>query len=382
MTRLNRNSGMLLLGAMALLVGAMALGCAATRTKQQPAATNAPPPRVASEIYPDRTVTMRLRAPKALEVSVAGQIGARPMVKDSEGVWSVTLGPLAPAIYDYSFVVDGVSMADPGNPDIKGPTSSLLPIPAKKPALYEMRNVPHGQVTIHWYHSTTLAADRRVYVYTPPGYGRRNAKFPVLYLLHGSGDTESGWTMIGRANQIMDNLLAQRKAKPAIIVMPLGHVPPPAQTTSDTAIERGRSLRLFEADLLNDVIPLVEAKYRVIADSDHRAIAGLSMGGAQAASIGLNHPELFGYVGVWSAGLAREPDTAYKRLIDNAETSRKNLKLLWIGCGQQDKGFARAEDLTKWMTEHGVKNTWRPSEGAHEWPVWRMYLGEFLSLLF
>ena len=157
---------------------------------------------------------------------------------------------------------------------------------------------------------------------------------------------------------------------------------PAAQAGGDPAAERSRATGLFEKDLLEDVLPIVEANYRVQADPAHRAIAGLSMGGGQSASIGLNHPELFGYVGVWSMGLSREPDAAFKRLLEKTEQSKANLKLLWIGCGEKDGLFPGADRLSKWMTDHGVKNVWRPSEGAHAWPVWRLYLSEFLPLLF
>jgi enterochelin esterase family protein len=365
----------------------LSLAAPALRAQQAPAPQR---PRMRAsglaspEVHPDRTVTFRLRAPKATQVSVSGEFGqGGAMTKDDNGVWSLTVGPLAPNIYDYSFSVVGMRMVDPGNPELKNQTTSLVLVPGEKPRPYEMRQVPHGTVTMQWYDSKAVGATRRIFVYTPPDYGKSQEKYPVLYLLHGSGDNESMWTHSGHANLIMDNLLAEGKAKPAVIVMPLGHVPRPAQAGMDYAAERARSTNLFESDLLQDVMPLVESTYRVYTDPAHRAIAGLSMGGAQAGSIGLNHPELFGYVGIWSMG-ARNPETGFKTLLEKKELSQKNLKLLWIGCGREDNtvGFASAEYLSKWMTEHGIKNVWRPSEGAHQWPVWRMYLSEFLPLLF
>jgi len=339
-------------------------------------------PMLSPEVHPDRTVTFRLRAPKASAVTVSIEVGKpQEMTKDDNGVWSLTVGPLEPNLYDYSFNVDGLRIIDPNNTNIKNATTSLVLVPGDPPALEEVRDVPHGTVTMQWYASKSVGVTRRIYVYTPPGYLKGEERYPVLYLLHGAGDDESGWTTVGHANLIMDNLLAEGEAKPAIIVMPLGHVPRPAAASADPAPDRARSTGLFEQDLLNDVIPLVESTYRVYADADHRAIAGLSMGGGQSQSIGLNHPELFAYVGVWSAGLARNPDTTFKRLLDEGDLSHKNLKLLWIGCGKQDGGFANAQRLSEWMTNHGVKNTFRPSEGAHQWPVWRLYLGEFLPLL-
>ena len=340
---------------------------------------------VSPEVHADRTVTFRLRAPKAAEVAVSGEFGASgKMTKDDKGIWSVTVGPLAPNIYDYGFNVDGLRILDAANPDFKNPTTSLLLVPGAEPRPYELRKVAHGNVTMHWYDSKAAGVTRRIYVYTPPGYGTSGEKYPVLYLLHGSGDNEGMWTLSGHANLILDNLLADGKAKPAVIVMPNGHVPRPAATaagTGDMSAERNRTMSVFENDLLGDVMPLVEASYRVYTDPAHRAIAGLSMGGGQSATIGLNHPELFGYVGVWSMG-AREPDTQFKTLVEKKALSDKNLKLLWIGCGKSDGLFPGAEVMDKWMTEHNVKHVWRPSEGAHQWPVWRMYLSEFLPLLF
>lgn len=363
---------------MTRLIASLCLVTAATLAVAQPPAARRPP-IVSPEVHPDRTVTFRLRAPEASKVAVAGDLGsAKPLTKDANGVWSVTVGPLAPELYDYAFIVDGLRTIDPNNRDVKNATTSLVLVPGERPLLHEARPVPHGTVTTHWYDSKAVGTTRRVTVYAPPDYAKTDAKYPVLYLLHGSGDDETGWTTVGRANLIMDNLLAEGKAKPALIVMPFGHVPRPGDPTAD----RARANNLFEEDLLKDVIPLVESHYRVLADPGHRAIAGLSMGGGQSATVGLNHPELFGSVGVWSAGMARDPDIAYKRLTARAEESHKNLKLLWIGCGEKDQGFANAERLSHWMTDHGVANTWRPSDGAHQWPVWRRYLGEFLPLLF
>ena len=210
------------------------------------------------------------------------------MTKDETGVWSVTVGPLAPGLYDYGFSVDGMRVLDPGNPNPKAGlnlTTSLLLVPGEPPLIYEVRPVPHGTVTIHWYDSKSAGVTRRIYVYTPPGYGKGKAKYPVLYLLHGSGDDESGWTVVGRANLIMDNLLAERKAQPAIIVMPNGHVPRPAPLSADPA-ERAKAASVFESDLLKDILPLVEADYRVYQDTGHRAIAGLSMGAANPLASG------------------------------------------------------------------------------------------------
>lgn len=230
-----------------------------------------PPARariISPEVLPDHRVTFRLPAPKANSVAVVGEFAKepQPMVKDEAGLWSVTVGPLGPDIYSYNFSVDGFSTLDPNNQDLKEslrPTQSLLEVPGDKPVPYEARPVPHGAVSVHWYHSKSVGALRRIYVYTPPGYdAARGAKYPVLYLLHGSGDAENGWTWVGRANLIADNLLAERKARPAIIVMPFGHV--------FTASGAPGPSNAFEQDLLKDVIPLVERHYRVAANREDR----------------------------------------------------------------------------------------------------------------
>ena len=362
----------------------LAVALAASSHAQEPATkqANRPARIVSPEVKPDRTVTFRLRAPRANEVTVSGAGGAKgPMKKGEDGVWTLTTGPLAADLYEYAFVVDGLRVLDPNNANIKNPSTSQVLVPGDPPSLIDERKVPHGNITMHAYDSKSVGVARNVWVYTPPGYGKGDTRYPVLYLIHGAGDDESGWTKAGRANQIMDNLLADGKATPALIVMPFGHVPRPAQGGTDPA-ERARTANLFEKDLLEDVIPLIESNYRVLTDPAHRAIAGLSMGGGQAANIGVNHPELFGYVGVWSGALRGDPATAFKRFLDNKEESKKNLKLLWIGCGKQDGLFSGSERMVKWMEEQGVKSDWHPTEGGHAWPVWRLYLGEFLPKLF
>jgi enterochelin esterase-like enzyme len=339
---------------------------------------------VSPEVHPDRTVTFRLRAPDAKAVTVQGDLGEpRPLSKADDGLWTVTVGPLKADLYQYWFNVEGLHVVDPGNRDLKDPRTSLVVVPGDPPSLVDRVPGRHGRVTMHWYDSRPAGVTRRVCVYTPPGYEPSTDSYPVLYLLHGSGDDETAWMTSGRATTIADNLLAQGKAVPALIVMPYGHVPRAASPAGAApGAERARTARLFEEDLLQEVVPLVEASYRVHKDPAHRAIAGLSMGGGQSASIGLNHPELFGYVGVWSSGLSTEPETTFRNLLARSDQSRNHLKLLWIGCGRQDRIFPNAERLSGWMTEHGVKNVWRPSEGPHEWPVWRLYLGEFLPRLF
>ena len=239
---------------------------------------------VSPEVHPDGKITFRLRAPKAEKISVVCEaIGTQPMQKDEQGVWSLTVGPVEPGIYDASFDVDGLRITDPASPNVFGNRQGSrgyveVPGPAGHPRRDEWRDVPHGTVTIHWYTSGVTGARRRVHVYTPPGYRPEAAtRYPVLYLLHGSGDNDSHWTLLGRANVIADNLLADGRSVPMLIVMPDGHV-----AERDRERERSRGRELFEKDLLESVVPLVESNYRVQADPQHRGIVGLSMGGGQS----------------------------------------------------------------------------------------------------
>src|SRR5512136_2057660 len=259
------------------------------------------------EVHPDRTVTLRFRAPNATQVEVVGEImqgkGPLAMTKTEDGVWTATLGPLPPEIWIYNFRIQGVDVADPSNPAIKPvppgfAMSSFVEVPGDTPAFYDSRPVPHGEVRMVLYESKPMGVTRWVWIYTPPNYDRSSAKYPVLYLLHGNGEAQNGWVMNGRANIILDNLIADKKAHPMIVVMPQGHalqganVGPLVRLAGETDMFSKRSPQ----DLLQDVIPLVERNYRVHADADRRAIAGLSMGGGQALSIGLARTELFHYV--------------------------------------------------------------------------------------
>jgi enterochelin esterase family protein len=321
-------------------------------------------------------VIFHIVAPKASAVTVAGDLGKATLTKDDHGVWSATVGPLDPDRYTYLFTVDGVPTADPRNDKVKlgrGSISNMVDVPGDKPGPHDLRPVPHGVLHTHRYESKALGGKSRgLVVYTPPGYELDlTGKFPVLYLLHGSGDDEYGWTNVGLAHQILDNLLAEGKAVPMLVVMPNGH-----------AVERRRgepnnNTTAFEAELLGDIIPLVEMSYRVKPGAENRAIAGLSMGGGQAWAIGMSHLDKFAYVCPFSMG-GGSPGIVEK--IDPAEANRK-LKLLWIGCGRADQGFARSEKLCADLTAKGVKNTWHPSNGAHTWIVWRKYLAEVTPLL-
>ena len=346
----------------------------------------APPPIVSAEVKPDRTVTFRLRAPEATDVKVGGDFaqGAQAMTKAEDGVWSVTAGPLAPAIYDYTFRINGVAVLDPVNPAIKlGERSgaSMFEVHGDAPAPYDYQAVPHGSVHINYYDSKSLGVPRRIDVYTPPGYESGRGTYPVLYLLHGSGDTETGWTSIGRANLILDNLIAAGKAKPMIVVMPYGRAREDVYLAPFAAAKNEATA--FEDDLLKDVMPFAEKMYRIAAKPDERAIAGLSMGGGQALNIGLHHLELFHTVGAFSAGIRNANfEEQYKDLLADPAASNKKLKYFYIACGKADGLFPASESLHNALEKAGIKHTFAPSEEGHVWRNWRNYLAEFTPHLF
>jgi len=354
--------------------------------KAEPARTNAlsrreAAPLVSPEVHPDRSVTFRLRAPKANEVKVAGEWPGGPTaLTNDNGVWSATIGALEPDIYGYSLTVDGLAIVDPANPWVKpmrAARTSVLEVPGDPPRLWEFQSIPHGTVHGHGYFSKTLGTKRRVHVYTPPGYEKNSASFPVLYLLHGSGDTDATWTWVGRAHLIADNLLAQNKARPMIIVMPDGHASA-ANPTAVTTNLISRNLDAFREDLLNEVMPLVEATYRVKANRENRAIIGLSMGGGQSLGIGLRRRELFAWVGGMSSYL---PD-AEKTVSEAFPESKSDLKLLWFACGTDDRLVENARRLSAALKDKNIPHQFKETAGSHSWPVWRRYLAEFLPLLF
>lgn len=341
---------------------------------------------VSPEIHADAKITFRLRAPKAEKVSVICEaVGTQAMTKDANGVWSVTAGPVPPGIYDCQFDVDGLRITDPASSNVFGNRQGSrgyveVPGPPGHPRHDEWRDVPHGTVTSHWYTSNATGARRRVHVYAPPGYLQETSKrYPVLYLLHGSGDNDSHWTLLGRANVIADNLLADGRAVPMLIVMPDGHVADRSREREAGSRYRGREL--FEKDLLESVRPLVETNYRVLADAQHRGIVGLSMGGGQSIGVGLGHFDQFAWVGAFSAGVSKD-DPVLARLRSDPDAANQKLKLLWIAIGKDDFLLARNRDFVKALDELKIRHTYRETEGRHAWGVWRGYLAEFLPLLF
>jgi enterochelin esterase family protein len=348
-----------------------------------PARAPQPPPIVSPEVHSDRRVTFRLRAPQAREVSVSGEWAgggkAAPMTRDEGGVWSVTVGPIEPDLYGYGFTVDGVGMLDPSNTFMKPMRSnrtSVLEVLADMPTLQDFQDVPHGAVHVHAYRSKAVGAVRSLHVYTPPGYGKdASERFPVLYLFHGSGDNDATWTALGRAHFILDNLIAQGKAKPMVVVMTDGHAAP------NTPEARGRNTETFSRDLLGDVMPMVEASYRVKTDRLSRAIVGLSMGGGQSLTIGLNHPELFAWVGAMSSAI-NAPEQTFATALGDVKATNAKLKLFWLAIGKDDFLLKTNQQFDELLTAKGVKHTFKLTEGNHSWPVWRKYLVDFAPLLF
>jgi enterochelin esterase-like enzyme len=352
-----------------------------------------------AEILPDNSVIFRLLSKDASTIAVSGDwmpgFGASvPMVKNDTNLWSLTVGPLKPELYSYTFLIDGVRVIDPNNPQVKRDGSrneSMFLIPGTESDLYTVKNVPHGTLTKVWYESPTLKLTRRMYVYTPAGYEDNQVKYPVFYLLHGGGGDEDAWSTLGRTCQIMDNLISQGKAKPMIVVMPNGN-PGQAAAFTDAPVVPAVSapydmgMGLFEESMVKDIIPYVESHYRVIADRDNRALAGLSMGGMQTLTLTGNYPYMFGYIGVMSMGLVDvstmglKPDPDQDTKFEALKNS--GFKLYWVGVGKDDFLYKSVQSLRTSLDKHSLKYTYRESTGGHSWANWRIYLSEFAPQLF
>lgn len=385
---------------------------AAMAGAQVPAPAPAPPPRggffgpsvKSPEVATDGRVTFRLRAPDAQKVTVT--MGGLAMTKDEQGVWSATTSAMEPDFYPYNFVVDGVVMPDPANPIVKssvtGGFQSFVHVPGPASLSWETTNVPHGKLTHHFYRSDLIGDERDFYVYTPPMYDpTAKTEYPVLYLLHGITDDASAWTTAGRANIILDNLIAQGKAKPMIMVNTLGYgVPNPGNGFAAMLGEPKKNFDTFTASVLNEVAPIVEKTYRALKDRDSRAIAGLSMGGAQTFYIGLNHIDKFAFVAGFSSALVmypganrtpgappRGPQPFDASLFPNVFPSldakaASKLRLLWISCGTEDGLIGNSRQLRDWLKSKDIQFRYLETPGAHTWMVWRRNLTEVAQLLF
>ena len=382
----------LLISAAAVAVSTLDPGASAA---QEPGARRGDPPLVSPEVAADHRVTFRLRAPDARVVTVSGDFGNDvELRKSADGIWSATVGPVDPEMYVYYFTVDGVRLTDPSNPQVKvgyvtSTTTSLLTIPGDGPAFYDVQDVPHGEIRTLLYKSRSNGVTRELTVYVPPGYDEaRNRRYPVLYLLHGFANDHQSWHRYGRANDILDNLLAQRTIEPFLVVMPLGYggahvngdgtgIPPKGAGTF------GGDAALYERDLLEDIIPMIDKKYRTIAERRWRAIVGFSMGGGQAGRFGLRHLETFSQVGIMSAGMAGGVDTEpLSTLAADPGRANKQIDLLWIACGKEDTAMKGAKTLHSALEQAGIKHTFLETEGAHHWRVWRRYLRDLAPLLF
>lgn len=388
-----------------LFAALAALSCTATALAQ----TTSP----SAEISSDNRVTFRLYAPEATNVRVAGNWpdgGNVAMTKDERGVWSATVGPLAPELWSYRFVVNGVPAVDPQNNNVLRDglrVDNIVLVPGAESALYQNRDVPHGTLSAVWYDSPTLKLRRRMQVYTPPGYETSQTRYPVLYLLHGYGGDENEWTALGRTAQIVDNLIAAGRARPMIVVMPNGHAaehmapgsgpiegqtprpqpaigppaapPAPPAGTPMTAATRGMVLGgAYPESFMTDVVPFVERTYRVATGAENRAVAGLSMGGMHTLAISTANPDAFEYIGIFSHA-SRIDDSVNGRL---AALRAGSPKLIYMAVGVDDFLLENSRALLERMKSAGLTPEYHETPGAHTWFVWRRYLSELAPKLF
>jgi len=350
-------------------------------------AQNAPPRVTATMLeikaMPGAMISIRIGAPNASDVRAVvdtmPNTAAKPLTRDQEGIWSGTLGPLQPDVYIVSVIVNG----------IVGDAGAVI-VPGATPEAWEARKVPHGTMQQRWYDSRTLGVLRSVFVYTPPDYERGNASYPVLYLLHGSGGVEASWPQDGLANIILDNLIADGKAKPMIVVMPFGH-PEASMRLGAMPTFRRRDLGEFTRDLTDDVMPMIERQYRVERNADRRAIAGLSMGGNQARQIGLNRMDMFHYIATFSGTMGVIGNTVtpesiqetFPAVFADPVGTNATLRLLWAGVGSDETNLLASHKIfTGLLDRHQIRHTFVTIPGGHTWHVWRRNLRDVVPLLF
>lgn len=368
----------------------MILTCTAASLRAddaRPASSNVPRAEY-PKVHPDRRVTFRVNAPDAKKVLLQpgggdNGLGAKPMdmERGAGGHWSVTTPPAVPGFHYYWFVVDGAIANDPGSESFFGwgRQCSGIEVPEAGVDFHDAKDVPHGEVRMLWYHSRVTGSPRRAMVYTPPGYDASKDRYPVLYLQHGAGEDERGWTNQGRANFILDNLIAAGKARPMIVVMDNGYATQAGQKAKP--FDFGG----FEEVLTGELIPKIDATYRTLADRDHRALAGLSMGGMQALAIGPKHLDLFASVGAFSAPVFGKFDrkTSFNGAFADTTALREKLRLLWLGVGTAE-GFADGvKAMHGALDEAGVRHVFFESPGtSHEWLTWRRSLHDLAPRLF
>ncbi len=342
---------------------------------------------ISPQINPDNTVIFRYLAPAAKEVLVDAQFenSPVPMVKDSSGIWSVTVGPVKPDMYPYHFIVDGVHVADPRNSAIfpnESFQNSIVEITGEIPLVHTIQNVPHGTLSYRYYHSPELGI-RPVVIYTPPGYeNNKDQKYPVLYLLHGTTDTEETWSKVGRANIILDNLIQQGKSVPMIVVMPYGRAYPVISKFSGSLRNR-ENLQEFKKDFLNNLLPFVEENYRVKTDNENRAIAGFSGGGGTSLYLGLNNPDLFKWVCGFAPGMRKEEfDRNNAVAFEDPKLTNQRLKLFWIGMGKDDGLYPVISEYLEVLDEKQIKHETFISDGGHTWMNCKLFLSIIAQKLF
>jgi enterochelin esterase-like enzyme len=363
--------------------------CTHLAIAQQPAPSNVRGGEY-PKIAPDLRVTFRVKAPNAKSVAVAGRAedsgmnGNAPygMTRGENGIWTVTTEPVRPGFHYYEIIIDGWHCNDPASETYFGwgqPTSGLeVPDPALD--FYDIKDVPHGDVRACWYRSRVTGTTRRVVVYTPPGYDRKpKQRFPVLYLQHGAGESERAWTAQGRVNFILDNLIAAGKARPMVIVMENGY----AVNADAVAGPGSRGNGAFPELVVKDLVPFIDSNFRTLADRNHRAVAGLSMGAGQAMQIGLGNPDLFAYVAGLSGGVRNfDPQTSFGGIFFDPVAANKRFRLLWLGCGTEDRLYSSGIGLHDALTASGIRHVWFEGPGSHEWQVWRKHLNDIAPRLF
>jgi len=366
--------------ALAAVVALLSIAGLAFAQEGVPAPSNAIGARY-PRILLDNSVIFRIKANNAREV----KIGEYELTKSDDGFWTVRTKPFAPGFHYYSVVVDGFTTTDPGSQTFFGGLrqSSGIEIPGRESDFFAVKDVPHGAVRIEWYFSKSTNKWRRIFIYTPPGYDQNTKlRYPVLYLQHGMGEDESGWSNQGHENFILDNLIAAGKMKPMIVVNEHGTVPDPATALADhQRWMADNPFTEFDGVVSRDLIPTIDARFRTIANREHRALAGLSMGGAEAMRLGLHHLDLFAYIGLFSPAIGNvDPARDYGgKLLD----ANRQLRLLWIGIGTSDTMFfPGVRKMHETLESAGIHHVWLESDGAHTWTVWRKYLADFAPRLF
>ena len=378
---------------LAIVVLTVGLSYAQAPKDSKPASSNVPGAEY-PRIHSDLRFTFQLTAPGAQKVQLMpggadNGLGKGPidMAKDAKGVWTVTTQPAVPGFHYYWFILDGFAANDPGSETFFGwgKQCSGVEVPEQGVDFYDARDVPHGEVRVRVYRSRTTGEWRRAYVYTPPDYDRSTQRYPVLYLQHGAGENETTWSKQGRANLILDNLIAERKAVPMIVVMDRGYATKPGAVAVAGAGGTPRLPNAFEELLLNDLIPTIDSTYRTIADRDHRAMAGLSMGGSQTLQITLAHLNLFAWIGSFSAPLRNfDVKTAYNGVFNDPAAFNKQVRLLWIGAGTLEPSmYQGAQTMHQGLDQAGIRHVFFESKGtSHEFQTWRRSLHDFAARLF